>query len=281
MAASLQAAVLGVVQGLTEFLPVSSSAHLIIARAFFGFDPAQFGLAFDVAVHLGTALAVVAYFFREIARMLVALPAAFRIGGDRSAGGSDPDAERLVRLLAVGTIPAVIAGVLFDDVIEQHLRTPQVSAVALSIGAIAFLLVERVGARTRDDRSLTVLEAVWIGCGQALALVPGVSRSGATMSVALLLGLRRVESARFVFLLGVPAILGAAVKEMPTLFGGGAGPQAVEMMAVGISSSMVVGYLAITLFIRYVGSHSLAVFAWYRLALSASVLAWLVAGGRS
>src|SRR4030081_3935431 len=179
MPATLQAALLGIVQGLTEFLPVSSSAHLILARAFFGFDADKFGLAFDVFCHVGTLVAVLIYFRREIAGMIAALPHLFQ-------PGRDPDA-RLIWLIAVATIPAVIAGVLFKKPIEASMRTPLVAAVALAIGAILPFVAERVGTKTRSEDSLTLMEAFWIGCAQAVALIPGVSRSGATLTLALLL----------------------------------------------------------------------------------------------
>jgi undecaprenyl-diphosphatase len=278
MPPSVQAALLGIVQGLTEFLPVSSSAHLILARAFFGYDSERFGLPFDVAVHVGTALAVAVYFRRELAGMIRALPRALSGPG---GGGDQASAHdvRLIWLLAVGTVPVVAVGLLFDDVIEHYLRTPGVAAIALTAGAIGFFVVERIGAHARDERSLTVVEAFWIGCAQAAALVPGVSRSGATMTLALLIGLRRAESARFVFLLGLPAIAGAAVKELPALPGAANGGEVATLMLVGIASSAVVGYMAIRFFIQYVGRHSLDVFAWYRLALAALVAVWIVSGG--
>lgn len=281
MPASVQAALLGLVQGLTEFLPVSSSAHLILARAFFGYDADRFGLPFDVAVHVGTALAVIAYFHQDILRLLAAAPLALTLRPWRtpaSAGDPAADAARLIWLLAIGTVPVAIVGLTLDDYIEQSLRTPAVAAFALAAGASGFIVVERLGRQTRTDRSLTLTEALFIGTAQALALVPGVSRSGITITAALLLGLRRTDAARFIFLLGVPAILGAAVKELPALLGGARG-DALWLMAVGVSSSAVVGYLAIRFFVRYVARHSLDVFAWYRLALAASVVVWLAAGG--
>ena len=207
MPVTLQAALLGVVQGLTEFLPVSSSAHLILARAFFGFDADRFGLSFDVACHVGTLVAVVMYFRHEIARMVAVLPRVFAVGAPRDA--------RMIRLLAVGTIPAVVVGLLFSKVIEARLRTPGVAAIALAAGAVLMLAAERAGRQTRDESSLTLAEAFWIGCAQAVALIPGVSRSGATLTVALFFALRRPEAARFIFLLAVPAILGAAAHEAP------------------------------------------------------------------
>jgi undecaprenyl-diphosphatase len=265
---ALQAALLGVVQGLTEFLPVSSSAHLILARLFFGFDGDKFGLAFDVACHVGTLIAVLIYFRADIARLLGAVPRLFR--------RDDPDAH-LIWLLVVGTIPAVIAGLLFKNLIEEHLRTPAIAAAMLAAGALVFFVAEAVGDKRRTEGSLTLGEAFLIGCAQAVALVPGVSRSGATISVALLLGLRRAEAARFIFLLAIPAILGAAASEAPKLLKAGLGDSA-SLFAIGVVSSAIVGYLAVKYFIRYLGNHSLAVFAWYRLALAAVTVLWLWRG---
>jgi undecaprenyl-diphosphatase len=264
-ATTIQAALLGLVQGVTEFLPVSSSAHLILARAFFGFDGDKFGLAFDVACHVGTLIAVLIYFRQDLTRMAAALlrfnPAA--------------DDSRLIWLLVVGTVPAVVAGLAFRHLIEA-LRTPRVAAVMLALGAVLFFVADRVGTRTRSDRSLTMWEALLIGVAQALALVPGVSRSGATITVALLLGLRRTEAARFIFLLAIPAILGAAASEAPKLLKAGVDGGA-SLIAIGILASAIVGYAAVKYFIRYLGNHSLAVFAWYRIALASTVAVWLYA----
>ncbi len=172
----ISAALLGVVQGLTEFLPVSSSGHLILARAFFGWDPGRFGIAFDAACHVGTLLAVVAFFRAEVTSLVIAAPGALT--------GKDGEWERLGRLIIVGTIPIVIVGGLFGDVIEARVRTPLVVAVNLVIGAIGLMLAERVMSRQRDARSLGYGEALAIGIAQAAALAPGLSRSGSTLSVA-------------------------------------------------------------------------------------------------
>jgi len=263
------AVLLGVVQGLTEFLPVSSSAHLILARAFFGWDAERFGMTFDVACHVGTLGAVLVYFRSDIVAMIRAIP---RIG---TLFGPAPDRSAWTAfLVVVGTVPAVVVGVAFDDLIEATLRRPEVAGVTLALVALAFFAVERYGAKRRTQESLGVRDAILIGCAQAAALVPGVSRSGATMATAMALGMRRDESARFVFLLGVPAILGAAVKEALPLARNGLAPGEGALFAAGIISSAVVGYFAVRFFIRYVGRHSLAVFAWYRLALAGAVLVW-------
>ncbi len=263
---AVQAALLGIVQGLTEFLPVSSSAHLILARAFFGFDGDKFGLPFDVACHVGTLVAVLIYFRRDIGRMIAALPSLGRPGSDENA--------RLIWLLVVGTIPAVVVGVLFKHAIEENLRTPGIAAIALAVGAVLLLAAERVGLRSRLETSLSATEAFWIGCGQALALLPGVSRSGATITIALLMGFRRRDAARFIFLLAIPAILGAAASEAPAALRNLGAPGAPTLFAVGVASSAVVGYAAVKYFIRYLGDHSLAVFAWYRFILAGAVVLW-------
>src|ERR1700688_3744576 len=155
MSIPLQAALLGIVQGLTEFLPVSSSAHLILARAFFGWDSDQFGLSFDVACHVGTLVAAVIYFRRELAAMVASLPRLFQ-------PARDPEA-RMIWLLAIGTVPAIVAGLLFNDRIEEHMRTPAVAAIALAVGAIGLLIAERAGSKTRRDGSLTMGEAFLLG----------------------------------------------------------------------------------------------------------------------
>jgi undecaprenyl-diphosphatase len=263
------AVLLGVIQGLTEFLPVSSSAHLILARAVFGWDADQFGMAFDVACHVGTLVAVLVYFWPDILAMIRAVP---RLG---TLAGPAPDpAAWMALLIVIGTVPAVAAGLLFGQAIETSLRRPEVAAPMLAIVALLFFAVERYGAKRRTRASLGIGDAILIGCAQAAALIPGVSRSGSTIATAMALGLRRDESAQFVFLLGVPAILGAAVKEgLPLVTHGipaGEGP----LFVAGMVSSAVVGYLAVRFFIRYVGGHSLAAFAWYRLALAGAVAAW-------
>jgi undecaprenyl-diphosphatase len=269
--ALVYAVLLGVIQGLTEFLPVSSSAHLILARAFFGWNGEQFGMPFDVACHVGTLLAVVVYFWPDILSMIRAVP---RIGTVFGAA-RDPSAW-MALLIVIGTVPAVVVGLLLKDV-EDSIRSPLVAATTLALVALVFFAVERFGAKRRRQESLTLRDVIIIGCAQAAALVPGVSRSGATISAGMALGLRRDEAARFGFLLGVPAILAAAVKEGLPLVRHGLPPGEGTIFAVGIVSSAIVGYLAVRLFIRYLTRHSLSVFAWYRLALAASVVIWWVA----
>ncbi len=262
------AALLGVVQGLTEFLPVSSSGHLILARAFFGWDPGRYGIAFDAACHVGTLLAVVAYFRSDVGQLIAAAPGAL--------SGRDGEWERLGRLIIVGTIPIVIVGGLFGDVIEARVRTPLVVAVNLIIGGFGLIWVERIGRQVREARSLGYGEALAIGIAQAAALAPGLSRSGATLTVSMYQGLRRDSAARFVFLMSLPAVFAVAVKETYELSKVGMAGIPVTLMAVGLVVSALVGYLTVKYFLRYLAGHSLAVFAYYRFALAAVTFAWLL-----
>jgi undecaprenyl-diphosphatase len=266
------AILLGIIQGLTEFLPVSSSAHLILARAFFGWNSDQFGMAFDVACHVGTLVAVVIYFRAEIAAMIAAAP---RLAAHPFAAADE--GSRMIRLLVVGTVPAVLVGLLFGKTLEEGLRTPEVAAATLAAVALAFFAVERLGSQRRLQSSLGAWDALAVGVAQAAALVPGVSRSGATITAGMTLGLRRDEAARFSFLLGVPAILAAAGREGAVLLRQGLVPGEGALFLAGMASSAVVGYCAVRFFIRYLSGHSLAPFAWYRLALAATVVVWWLA----
>ena len=270
-----EAILLGTVQGLTEFLPVSSSAHLILARALLGLDAERLGMAFDVACHVGTLLAVVVFFRTDLTAMAMALPGLFR----RPLWPADQPGRQM-RLIALGTLPVVAAGLLVAGGLEDRLRTPLVAAASLLVVAVLFLVVERVGSRTRDERGLTAGEAVLIGAAQALALVPGVSRSGATITAGMFMGLRREAAARFSFLLGVPAILAAAVHEGWHLLQAGLTADQTGLFLVGMTVSGVVGYAAVKYFLKYVAGHTLAVFAWYRIALAAVTVAWLFNTGR-
>ena len=264
----LAAALLGVVQGLTEFLPVSSSGHLILARAFFGWnvDEGAFGLAFDVALHVGTLLAIVLYFRRDIAAMLAAIPEAF-------SAQSGP--AKVVRLIAIGTIPVVIVGLTLAGWLEDHARSPGVVAATLVAGAVWMIAAERFGTRERNEDSLSPAGALVVGVAQASALVPGMSRSGSTMSMGMLFGLTRESAARFSFLLGVPAISAAAAKEGLHVFRTGLTMNDAGLFAVGMGTSAVVGYLTIRFFLKYLTAHSLHAFAYYRLALAAVTVVWL------
>jgi undecaprenyl-diphosphatase len=263
----LVAVLLGVIQGLTEFLPVSSSAHLILARAFFGWDADVFGLPFDVALHVGTLVAVIAYFHKDVRDMIVAAPGL--LTAKKGPG-------QLARLIVIGTLPVVLVGLLFADWLEENLRTPAVIAATLAIGGVAMLLAERFGAQRRDETQLTALDAVLMGVGQSTALVPGMSRSGSTIATGMFLGMTRESAARFSFLLGIPAIGAAAAKEGVHILRAGLSQQDMQLFAVGMVTSAVVGYITIKYFMRFLAGHRLDVFAYYRLALAAATVVWLV-----
>jgi undecaprenyl-diphosphatase len=264
----ISAALLGVVQGLTEFLPVSSSGHLILARAFFGWDPGRFGIAFDVACHVGTLLAIVAFFIGDVGRLIAAAPGALT--------GKDGEYERLGRLIIAGTIPIVIVGGLFADVIEAQLRSPLIVAITLAIGGIGLIVAERIGRKSRDARTLGFGEAIAIGCAQALALIPGISRSGSTLTLALFLNVERASAARFVFLMSLPAVIAAGAKEAIDLREVGLASLPVTILAVGLVVSAIVGYITVKYFVRYLAHHSLEVFAYYRFVLAAFTVMWLL-----
>jgi len=262
---------LGILQGLTEFLPVSSSAHLILVPWVFGWTPE--GIAFDVALHVGTAAAVLAYFWKE---WLLLITEAIRgiFAGDPFGN----EHRRLAWYLVAGTVPAVIAGLAFEHAVEQVLRSPLVTVVTLTFFGLLLYAAEKRGKQTRSIGDFTLSDSIWVGLSQAVALVPGVSRSGITITTALFRGADRASAARFSFLLGVPAILAAAAHEgLPLLMSGMSAEQA-RLFLIGMGVSGVVGYVTIKYFLKYLVSHTLAPFAWYRIALAAVTAVWLLSG---
>ena len=265
----LSAVLLGIVQGLTEFLPVSSTAHLVLVPWVFGWDdPLLNSLSFDVALHLGTLIAVIIYFRRDWLQLLAALFTSI------SKRRVDTPYERLVWLLAVATIPAGVLGALFEHKVESAFRGPLLIAFALASVAVLMLLAERSAKkmRGRPIEEMTLGRAVVIGFAQAAALVPGVSRSGATITAGLWTGFDREAAARFSFLLSTPVIAGACVLKLGHLFHGITGGEA-EAIAAGVAASAVSGYLAIAFLIDYLKRRPLNVFAYYRLAAAAGIAA--------
>lgn len=269
-----QAAVLGVVQGLTEFLPVSSSAHLILARAMFGWEVDDgLGLAFDIACHVGTLLAVLFYFRHDIGALV---RVAMSPGRWTDPGGDDAS---MLRAIVVATLPLLVLGLVITvaQLPLDTMRTMTVAGVALGLGGVLLLAVERVRRATRGARPPGVWEALSLGAGQALAVVPGVSRAGAVMAVAMLLGWRRERAARLAFLLGVPAIGVSAGKAALDLAAAGVTVDVTLVFVVGIVSSGIVGYGTVKYFIRYVSRYSLDLFAAYRLVAGAAIV-WSAGG---
>jgi undecaprenyl-diphosphatase len=258
------AVTLGLVQGLAEFLPISSSAHLILTPWFFGWpDP---GLTFDVALHVGTLLAVAVYFWRDWLRLLAAAPR------PRTPDG------RLFWLLVIGALPGGIAGILLDSLAEQALRAPLLIAGTLSLMGLALLAADRWGRHDRELHDVGLVDALLIGASQALAIVPGVSRSGITIAVARARGIERAAAARFSFLLGSPIILGAALYKLRDVLkapGVLNGP-----FLAGIATATVIGALAIGVLMRYLQRYGLGIFVAYRLLLAALVVTTLLLGLR-
>jgi undecaprenyl-diphosphatase len=255
------AAVLGVVQGLTEFIPVSSTAHLAIVPKLLGQpDP---GTEYTAVIQLGTLLAVLAYFAKDLVQLPVAMV----------KDPSSPDG-RMPWLLAAGTVPIVIAGLLLKKYIESDFRKLYVIATALVVVGIAMAIIDRVAAGRDSNRPLaeiTYRDAIIVGLAQTLALVPGVSRSGSTICMALLLGFSRSDSARFSFLLSIPAVAGAGIFEMRDAIRV-LGRDALPALAIGTSTAAVTGYLVISWLIKWLGSHDLIGFAIYRIVAGLALL---------
>jgi undecaprenyl-diphosphatase len=269
----LQALVMGIVQGLTEFLPVSSSGHLVVVPFLFGWDdPFLNSLPFSVMLHLGTLVALLAYFREDWARLIPAGLAAVR---DRSFRG-DAD-RRLAGLLVAATIPAALAGLLFNDLIEDQFREVGLVVVMLVVGGVILWVADRVGRRSRGIADITFPVATGIGAAQALALIPGISRSGISISAGRLAGLDREPAARFAFLMATPITAGAILFEARRLLTGEAGVDvAIAPLVVGMIAALVSGLIAIHFTLRYLRTRSLDIFVWYRFALAAVVLVvWL------
>ena len=276
MDTTLQALVMGIVQGLTEFLPVSSSGHLIIVPALLGWtDPFINSLEFSVMLHIGTLVALLIYFRSDWLRLVPAGLAAIR---DRSLR-DDPD-RRLAWLIAAATVPAIVAGVLFNDIIETNVRQIGLVALMLVVGGAILWLAERNGRQTRSIAGLTFPAALGIGAAQAIALVPGISRSGISISAGLFAGLDRESAARFSFLMATPVTALAAAYEARKLLTGETGLAiAVAPLIVGMVASLIAGLFAIGVLLRFVRSHPTDVFVAYRVLLAAVVIvAWLGLG---
>jgi undecaprenyl-diphosphatase len=276
MDTTLQALVMGIVQGLTEFLPVSSSGHLIIVPALLGWtDPFINSLEFSVMLHIGTLVALLIYFRSDWLRLVPAGLAAIR---DRSLRG-EPD-RRLAWLIAAATIPAIVAGVLFNDIIENNVRQIGLVALMLVVGGAILWLAERNGRQTLSIAGLTFPAALGIGAAQAIALVPGISRSGISISAGLFAGLDRESAARFSFLMATPVTALAAAYEARKLLSGETGLAiALTPLIVGMVASLIAGLFAIGVLLRFVRSHPTDVFVAYRVLLAAVVIvAWLGMG---
>lgn len=254
----VQSLVLGVVQGLSEFLPISSSGHLVIFPWLFGFsDP---GLSFDVALHAGTLIAVLGYFWRDWCNI-------FRLRNDMPEYHGMSNA---LLFLVMATIPGAIAGAVLEKQAETIFRNPLLIAATLFVFGALLWVVDLRGRKTRSLESITLRDALAIGCAQAFAIVPGVSRSGITITAALARGIDRASAARFSFLLSTPIICAALLANAPALVSAGI----TVPFVVGVLSSAVSGYIAIFSLIRFVERASYRVFFWYRAAIALLIVSF-------
>ena len=268
----LEAAFLGLVQGLTEFLPVSSSAHLRIIGPLLpsGGDP---GAAFTAITQLGTEAAVLLYFRKDIWRILSRWCAAL---ADRSLQ-RDPDV-RMGWLIIIGTLPIAVLGLLFKDAIETYLRNLYLTATMLIVFAIFLALADRFGRKARTLDTLSWGHGLLFGFAQALALIPGVSRSGGTITAGLLMGYTREAAARYSFLLAIPAVMASGFYQLAKTWGQGVGPLGAGPTALATVIAFFVGYGVIVVFLKLVSTRSYMPFVWYRVALGLLVFALLAVG---
>ncbi len=260
----LQAIAKGILQGLTEFLPISSSAHLLIFPWLLGWQPSD--LLFDVILHGGTLGALVVYFWSYLRQFIRDIVNGFR---DKSEG-------TLLTPVAVGTVPTVVVALSFADTIEQQWRQPPVVVVTLAFFGVALWIADCFGKGHLSYRQLSWRHGLLIGLAQAMALVPGVSRSGVTITAALVIGLNRADAARFSFLLAIPVLTLATGGKLLALLGGAdTGVNGVAPLVAGVLFAFVSGYLCIKYFLRFLQTRSLMVFCLYRLLLSLAVF-WLL-----
>lgn len=258
-----QAFVLGAVQGLGEFLPISSSAHLILTPWLFNWPDR--GLAFDIALHWGTLVAVVTYFRKDIWCLIKGF---FHTLRKSTRDFENNLYQRLSWLIILATIPAAVIGKIFENQVETAFRNPILIAVTLAVVGVVLYLADKYGEKIKNLNHTGWKNALVIGFAQAVAIVPGISRSGATMIAGLFQGMTRQDAARFSFLMSIPIILGAGVLKIPDIVH-------IENQAevlVGFLSSMVFGFLAIKFLIKYISNRSFAIFTWYRLALAALII---------
>lgn len=259
----LYALLLGIVQGLTEWLPISSTGHLILTERLLGVDTDVFNLTFDAAIQLGTTAAVIFYFREDLLNLIR--------HHDR------PQERRLGRALVIATIPAIIFGLIFEEQIDGPLRSLGVIAGTLIAGGLVFLWIERHSTVRKTAETTTGRDALVIGLAQSLALVPGVSRSGSTIVAGMLLGLSRADAARFTFLLSIPIITLAGGKKLFDVVTGDAGDVQLDLVLVGMVTAAIVGYFTVKYLLQYLAHHPLDVFAYYRFALAAVILVVIAA----
>ena len=282
----LQSIILGIIQGITEFLPISSSGHLILIPNIFGWEDQ--GLAFDVALHWGTLFAVLIYFRKDWTKIF---KESYLLNKVLSSKLQTPSSKLQIQnsdnqntqyqisniqylksdplfIIIIATIPGVVAGLLLSNYAETIFRNPLIIAGTLFLGAVLLFYSDKTGAKKTDLKNLSLQMGILIGLFQAIAIIPGISRSGITITAALLLGLKRTDAARFSFLLSTPIILGAGIKEFPSLLNSGLNIN----ILVGVLVSAAAGYLAIKYMLRYLESRNYNIFVAYRVVLAIVIL---------
>jgi undecaprenyl-diphosphatase len=274
----LQAIILGITQGLTEFAPVSSSGHLILVPWLFGWsivEDAEFNKTFDVALHLGTLVGAVLYFRRDLWRYLVAWLGSI---ARRSIRTQD---ERLAWALVIGTLPGAIVGAVFEDVIQDRLGAPALIAVMLAVFGVVLYVVDKRAPVRRSFDTLSTRDGLVLGVAQALALQPGVSRSGVTITVGRLMGIDRESAARFSFLLSIPIIAGAGLYKSIDVVQAGLPPGTTPAFFWGMVSSAVSGFVVIAFLLSFLRREDFFIFMVYRIVVAALVLGLIATGVRS
>lgn len=261
--------ILGIIQGIAEFLPISSSAHLIIFRDVFGIGKnigEEVALAFDVALHFGTLLAILIYFYKDFIKMVF----------NGVTKGIKDDSGKIFWFIAVASVPAAIAGLLFEDVIQNIIRgNLKIILIALVVMGFIIYLVDKVCKQDKDIKNMNFVTAIVIGISQVFALIPGFSRSGTTITAARLMGINREDSAKFSFYLSVPVILGAVLLTFlePGMFD--IIGNYLSVFVIGILVSFVAGLLCIEFLLRYIRKHDFKIFMWYRMLLVLIVIIWV------
>ena len=267
--------ILGLVQGLTEFLPVSSSAHLrIVGELLGGADP---GAAFTAITQIGTEAAVLVYFRKDIARIISRWAQSLPVGPWRGRIPTDDPDARMGWLIILGSLPIVIAGLAFQDMIETALRNLYITAAVLALFALVLGVADKVGAKRRTLTEMTWKQGLIFGAAQAMALIPGVSRSGGTITAGLLMGFTREAAARYSFLLAIPAVMGSGIYQL-VRSGGTGGEAGLALTALATFVAFVVGFVVIIAFLKIVSTYSYWPFVYYRIVLAAVVVVLLLTG---
>lgn len=265
----IQSIFLGIVQGITEFVPISSSGHLVLAQNLFGIKEAN--LAFDVALHLGTFLALILFFWRDWLHLLKAFFRSLR----HWSWKNDPD-QRLFYLLVIASVPGALFGIILEKQAETIFRSTYLVLVNFVIIGVLFIIIEKFAKKIRDLKQTTWKDSLVIGFSQALAIVPGISRSGITVTAGLFSGMKREAAARFSFLMATPIILGAGLVSLSKIFAEGNNGTGWINLISGFLAAVVTGFFCIKYLLKYLENHTLNIFAYYRFFVAAVIIIYLL-----